>query len=172
MVLGECHQNCREAARVYAERYPLQDNHSYNVFQRLALRVRTKGVVQPTYHINLHQELTVNDLQNRLNFCNWFVNTDLDFQLRILWTDEATFKSNGQMNLHNAHYWSPVNPHWLREVDYQHVWSLNTWNSHHVGFSGTYLHFMHCSPLGGSVRFEVGLFSGFGSMVESTTDWI
>ncbi|KAJ4442487.1 hypothetical protein ANN_04073 [Periplaneta americana] len=58
--------------------------------------------------------------------------TDRDLKLRILWTDEANFKSNGQVNLYNARYWYPVNPHWLREVNYQHVWSLNTW----CGFLG------------------------------------
>lgn len=45
----------------------------------------------------------------------------------ILWRDEVTFKSNGQIKIHNAHYWSPLNPHWLREVDNQHLWSVNTW---------------------------------------------
>ena len=177
MILGECHRNCRQAARLYEQRYPLRAHHSYNVFQRLAKRVSTDGVVQPTnnkgisirrpvrnekaadvlaavivnphdstrrisrdsgisngtvwkilkdnkfhpYHIHLHQDLGGNDFQNRVNFCNWYVNTTHEFQDRILWTDEATFKSNGQLNIHNAHYWSQNNPHWLREVDYQHV---------------------------------------------------
>lgn len=47
MVLGECQRCFRRAARVYAERYPDRQHYSYNVFKRLANRVRTKGTVQP-----------------------------------------------------------------------------------------------------------------------------
>jgi hypothetical protein len=30
---------------------------------------------------------------------------------KILWTDEATFKTNGRVNRHNCVYWSDTNPH-------------------------------------------------------------
>lgn len=33
----------------------------------------------------------------------------------------------GELNRHNCHYWSDVNPHWYRTVDNQHRWSLNVW---------------------------------------------
>ncbi|KAJ4449690.1 hypothetical protein ANN_01094 [Periplaneta americana] len=39
-------------------------------------------------------------------------------------TNEATFKSNGDVNIRNAHYWSQVSPLWLREVDNQHRLSV------------------------------------------------
>ena len=45
----------------------------------------------------------------------------------ILWTDEATFSSDGGVNLHNMHYWSPNNPHWMKEVQHQGRWSVNVW---------------------------------------------
>ena len=38
------------------------------------------------------------------------------FVTKILFTDEATFTNNGQVNLCNMHYWSVENPHWMREV--------------------------------------------------------
>lgn len=60
-------------------------------------------------------------------FCNWLLAQNCDFLLQILWTDEATFKSNGEVNIHNTHYWSTENPHWLREMNNQHMWILNTW---------------------------------------------
>ncbi|XP_031777321.1 uncharacterized protein LOC116415878 isoform X1 [Nasonia vitripennis] len=41
--------------------------------------------------------------------------------------DEATFKNTGELNRHNCHYWSDVNPLWHRTVDNQHCWSLNVW---------------------------------------------
>lgn len=79
------------------------------------------------YHINLHQALSVRDFPNRVNFCNWLRAQNIDFSRQVLWTDEATFKNTGDVNIHNAHYWSPVNPHWLRQVDKQHPWSVNVW---------------------------------------------
>jgi len=183
MILGESQQNYRAAERLYAERYPERARQSFNVFRRLAARVRTTGQLQPnhngkseirrpvrnerdvdilaaininphdssrriaadsgvsrstvlrilhsnryhSYHISLHQELTEQDFERRLEFCNWLLPKNVDFYRKILWTDESTFKSNGEINIHNAHYWSVENPHWMRQVDNQHIWSVNTW---------------------------------------------
>ncbi|XP_066153268.1 uncharacterized protein [Euwallacea fornicatus] len=82
------------------------------------------------YHIVLHQLLNDKDFDDRLNFCHWLENMicdETDFLSRVLWSDEATFKSNGQLNLHNSHYWSEKNPRWMREVDHQYRWTLNVW---------------------------------------------
>lgn len=45
----------------------------------------------------------------------------------ILWSDEATFHSDGSVNRHNMHYWSQTNPHWMQEVNHQGHWSVNIW---------------------------------------------
>ena len=55
------------------------------------------------------------------------IQDDPEILLRILWTDEATFRSDGSVNRHNMHYWSPANPHWLQQVQNQGRWSLNVW---------------------------------------------
>lgn len=47
MVLGKSQRCFRRAARLYAERYPDRQHHSYNVFKRLAERVKLTGSVQP-----------------------------------------------------------------------------------------------------------------------------
>lgn len=44
-----------------------------------------------------------------------------------MFSDEATFKNNGELNRHNCHYWSEINRQWHREVDNQHRWSLMVW---------------------------------------------
>ena len=31
------------------------------------------------------------------------------------------------LNRHNFHYWTPVNPHWMREDGHQHRWSVTVW---------------------------------------------
>lgn len=69
-------------------------------------------------------------LLTAFHFCNWAQNQlriDNFFHHKILWSDEATFKSTGNVNLHNMHYWAKENPNWMREVDNQHIWSLNVW---------------------------------------------
>lgn len=82
------------------------------------------------YHLVLHQALSDTDFDRRLEYCNWLrdmCNENLRFLFQVLWTDEATFTSCGRVNLHNMHYWSRTNPHWMREVDHQNRWSVNLW---------------------------------------------
>lgn len=82
------------------------------------------------YHIVLHQALSNEDYDRRLDHCHWMRNMlaeDHNFLCRILWTDEATFCSDGSVNRHNMHYWSATNPHWMREVQHQGRWSVNVW---------------------------------------------
>lgn len=82
------------------------------------------------YHIVLHQSLNQNDYDMRLDYCNWLLQMIAEDRVllsRILWTDECTFYSDGTVNLHNMHYWSEANPHWMEEVQHQGRWSLNVW---------------------------------------------
>jgi len=70
------------------------------------------------------------DFDKRLDYCHWLLNMvaeDPRLLSKILWTDEATFKSDGQVNLHNMHYWARNNPRWMREVQHQGRWSINVW---------------------------------------------
>ena len=78
----------------------------------------------------LHQSLTENDFDRRLDYCHWLlemINGDPQFVSNILWTDEASFSSDGGVNLHNMHYWSAENPRWMRETQRQGRWSINVW---------------------------------------------
>mgnify|MGYP007007716892 CR=1 FL=1 len=68
------------------------------------------------YHMVLYQALNPEDFDRRLNYCN----SKFYGQMR-------TFRSDGNLNRHNMHYWSDNNPHWLREVQHQGHWSLNVW---------------------------------------------
>lgn len=82
------------------------------------------------FHVSLHQGLNEADFQKRLEFCNWALiqkDQDPDFFTKVLWTDEAQFCRNGNINVHNAHYWSDVNPHWLRQHNHQVRWTVNVW---------------------------------------------
>jgi hypothetical protein len=74
----------------------------------------------------LQQELHGEDFQKRTEFCN-FIQRQNGVYSHILFSDEATFRSDSIVNRHNMHYWSIDNPHWVRHVDYQVRWSINVW---------------------------------------------
>lgn len=79
------------------------------------------------YRMTLHQTLTNADFRYRLNLCNWIHQQPQHFHQKILFSDESTFKSDGSVNTWNCRYWAQENPHWLREIDHQHVWKINVW---------------------------------------------
>lgn len=83
-----------------------------------------------SYHITITQEVTDNDMLLRANFCRWALNRLRQDQLffnYVLFSDEAMFHRNGQLNRHNCYYWSPYNPHCYHTVDNQHRWTLHVW---------------------------------------------
>lgn len=121
MVLASVHENPHVSTRNLS--------NLIDISQSSASRILRKNKFHP-YHINLTQELHGEDFNNRVRFCNWAMeNIRRNPQLLsfILFTDEATFKSNGCVNRHNMHYYATENPHWMRNVDSQRVWSLNVW---------------------------------------------
>lgn len=92
-------------------------------------RITLKHKFHP-YHLQLHQELYGDDFQNRICFSELMLelmNNDCGFLNNILFSDEATFRSNASVNLHNLHYYSTTNPHWMRTINHQNRWSLNVW---------------------------------------------
>jgi len=73
------------------------------------------------YHITLTQQLTLNDFQQRLEFCRWeqiMLNRNRIFFRFVLFSDEATFHNTGQLNQHNSYHWSVENPHWYQEINH------------------------------------------------------
>ena len=82
------------------------------------------------YHLILTQAIEPEDPARRLAFCRWADTKnrqDPSFFDRTLFSDEAKFDNNGEVNLHNAHYYAEQNPHWQRDHRTQRRWSLNVW---------------------------------------------
>lgn len=52
---------------------------------------------------------------------------DLLFKTKIVFTDEACFSLNGQVNRQNSRYWSDKNPHWAQECHTQNPQKINVW---------------------------------------------
>lgn len=106
-----------------------QIERQYRIPRSTAWRILHSQRHHP-YRIILTQDVTPIDMQVRLQFCQWaqqmIANDPLFFRF-VMFSDEATFKNNGELNRHNCHYWSDVNPHWHRQIDNQNRWSINVW---------------------------------------------
>ena len=76
--------------------------------QSTVWRILNNNLFHP-FHINLHQQLESRDFQRRMDFCTWLNNQNETFHREILFSDEATFKSNAEVNIHNVHYWATEN---------------------------------------------------------------
>lgn len=100
-----------------------------NMSQTSVSRIIRKNKFHP-YKMIVHQELTANDHGVRIQFAEWGLQKLQEnpfFFQNVLFTDEATFKNDGSVVRHNMHYYSDVNPHWIRQHTNQHRWSLNVW---------------------------------------------
>lgn len=70
------------------------------------------------------------DLDARLDFCFWFQGKKEDdphFGNSILFSDEATFTSNGTVSSQNCRWWADQNPHFLIKCKDQYSFKTNVW---------------------------------------------
>ncbi|CAF4499633.1 unnamed protein product [Rotaria sp. Silwood2] len=87
---------------------------------RTSLQRLMKDLNLKPYKSRLLQALNEDDPDRRLEFCEWILDSTQDDQTlldQILWTHEATFKTNGRVNRHNCVYWSDTNPHFIIEQE-------------------------------------------------------
>lgn len=116
----------------------------YNVDPRQSLRnvARACGLSRGTIHtilkankfhpykVQLHQELSEDDPDRRIQFCETVldvIRADPGYLQHVCFSDEASFFLHGAVNRHNCRYWSEVNPHWMEEAHTQHPQKLNVW---------------------------------------------
>ncbi|KAJ8911601.1 hypothetical protein NQ315_015935 [Exocentrus adspersus] len=91
--------------------------------ERSVRRILRRNKIDP-YKVILLQELTEDDPDRRMQFCQQimnFLDETPQFVNHILFSDEDTFCLNGFVNRHNCHYWSAENPHWIKEMHTQHA---------------------------------------------------
>lgn len=82
------------------------------------------------YKVKITQELMDGDQDRRVEFCEEIIQRldgDPIFTSRIVFSDEATFMLNGEVNRHNCRYWSDTNPHWTLDLRTQYPEKLNVW---------------------------------------------
>lgn len=70
------------------------------------------------------------DFDARLDFSLWFqgmIGLCQHFHTNILFTDEATFTSNGTVSSQNCRWWADENPNWKIEAKSQFSFKTNVW---------------------------------------------
>jgi hypothetical protein len=80
----------------------MQLNISQDSVQRIYKKMGLKLYVPRLIH-----QLNEDDYDRRIEFCETFLsllNSNPDLISRVIWSDEATFKSNGKVNRHNSIY--------------------------------------------------------------------
>uniref|UniRef100_A0AAX7TH63 Uncharacterized protein n=1 Tax=Astatotilapia calliptera TaxID=8154 RepID=A0AAX7TH63_ASTCA len=68
------------------------------------------------YKLQLLQHLSEDDPDQCTEFAEWTkqkLEQDPQFTQKILFSDEANFYVNGEVNKQNQRYWSDTNPHWM-----------------------------------------------------------
>ena len=74
---------------------------------RISLRRIMKDMELKVWRPRLLPQMNDDDYDRRIEFCEWLqqqLHENIDIRDRIIWTDEASFKLNGHVNLHNAVY--------------------------------------------------------------------
>jgi transposase len=98
---------------------------------RETLRRMLKNEAFHPYKLQVLQSLTEGDPQKRLEMCEWFadrLSTNTRFtEDCVLFSDEALFFVNGEVNVQNTRYWSQNNPHWMTPLRQQGAQKLMVW---------------------------------------------
>lgn len=82
------------------------------------------------YVMHQVQELSEDDFDRRLEFCEWahaMINENAMFYNTIIFSDEASFNLNGDVNRHNMRYYDDSNPHWFDQCHTQHNAKITVW---------------------------------------------
>lgn len=82
------------------------------------------------YHPQKVQAMVQADFPRRVEFCQEFLrrcNEDPEFQVNVLFSDEASFTKEGIFNSRNSHIWDDENPHAVVQKGYQQRFSVNIW---------------------------------------------
>ena len=70
------------------------------------------------------------DFDVRMGFSFWYEGEkeeNINFPFQILWTDEATFTSNGIVSSQNSRWWAQENPNFIIECRDQYSFKTNVW---------------------------------------------
>lgn len=121
VILVAYHNNPRTSLRDMARNL----NIPYTKIWRCLRRHKLKPYKPKFLHT-----LQEGDLYRRMEYCLWcqgqFLN-DREFLKKIIFSDEATFTTNGVVSSQNCRYWAEENPNWVIKCKSQYSQKVNVW---------------------------------------------
>lgn len=100
-----------------------------NVPKETIRRCLKNNKIKPYKPKFLHT-LRLGDAERRMEFCLWAQGEYLNngnFLSRILFSDEATFTTDGVLSSQNQRHWSEENPEWVINCKSQYSQKVNVW---------------------------------------------
>lgn len=82
------------------------------------------------YKLQLLHHMTEDDPDRRMEMCDWFLrklDDNAQFLSTVMFSDEANFYVNGEVNRQNLRYWSDSNPHWFTSNKEQGAARVMVW---------------------------------------------
>lgn len=104
-------------------------SQEHGLSQRSVLRILHAFKWHP-YKVQMLQHLSEDDPDRRIEFCEWALQRleeSPTFSSNILFTDEANFYINGEINHQNWRYWSDSNPNWTDPSKMQGAGKVMVW---------------------------------------------
>lgn len=120
MVIGSVYMKTQQSLREIA----LETGNSMTSVWRILKRHKFHP-----YGVKLVQELSPDDFNKRLDFCETMDEKirDPNFLKNVCFSDESTFHLTGYVNRHNCRYWCQENPYEYREAHTQRPQKQNVW---------------------------------------------
>ncbi|KAJ8912413.1 hypothetical protein NQ315_013480, partial [Exocentrus adspersus] len=108
-----------------------QISRELDISQTSIMKILHDNIFHP-YKVRLVQELSDDDFGRREEFADTMMEKCYDqnnpnFLNNVMFSDEATFCIDGNVNRHNCRYWSRNNPRWMRESHTQYPQKINVW---------------------------------------------
>lgn len=101
-----------------------------NISKTSAWRILKKKLKFHPYKVHIVHELLFGDAERRIVFCETMmqrINNDPHYLRNIVFSDEATFQLNGNVNSQNCRYWCDENPYEFHEGHTQYPQKVNVW---------------------------------------------
>lgn len=104
-------------------------SESTNIESRSIRRILKNNRFHP-YKPKFIQVLRDRDYDARFDFCAWYqgnIEEDSNFPKKIIFSDEATFNSNGTVSSQNCRWWATENPKFTIANKDQYSFKVNVW---------------------------------------------
>ncbi|TGZ55949.1 Uncharacterized protein DBV15_08010 [Temnothorax longispinosus] len=142
LIYGECRKNGRQAAILYAERFPEERHPAHGYFHTLLTRLVQHGTLHASTRARNHHrrpEETINQVREAIVENPHTSTRSIGYDLPKICSVEKDFvigsqnrrehfpRSDGMINCHNEHHYAVENPHCIKETHVQGRFHVNVW---------------------------------------------